>query len=72
MEYRLDNRLVEYGAYLWRGVVRLKYLPDPSPCPASLLDLVPNCPNILIVLRQDSSEVVEQINFLQHFAVDVE
>ena len=27
-EHRLDNRLIEHGAHLWRSVVRLKYLPD--------------------------------------------
>ena len=27
-EHRLDNRLIEHGAHLWRSVVHLKYLPD--------------------------------------------
>ncbi len=71
-EDRLHNCLVELGTDLRWSVVHLENLPHSCPYPPSLLDLTPHCPDIIVVLGEDSSKVTERLNFLQHFPFDVE
>jgi len=58
-EDRLHNRLVELCADLWRGVVCLENLPHSSPYPPSLLDLALHCPDVVIILGENSPEIPE-------------
>ena len=60
----LHNRLVEHGADLWWSVIRLEDLSYPGPCPVSLLNLVPHCPDVLIILGKNLSKVTKRVNLL--------
>jgi len=70
-EDRLHNRLVDHGADLWRSVICLEDLSYPGPCPTSLLDLAPHCPDVLIILDKNLPEVTKRLNLLQDFPFDV-
>ena len=67
-----NTSLVEHGADFWRSVIRLKDLSYPCPCPPSLLDLAPHCPDVLVTLGENSPEVAKRLNLLQDFPFDVE
>ena len=68
----MNHRLVELGADLWGNVLCSRDIADSRPGGTGFANLRTNCLYVIVVLREETPEILEDVDTLKHLIMNRE